>query len=606
MLITRKIGKILRGDATPPQLMLAAVIGTVAGFIPGFIQAPGLWLLVFALVLLLNVQFAVVGVTILLMSFLSIFLLPVSFAIGRVLLEGPLQGLFGFFVNAPGTAFFGLEYYAVTGGVALGLVLGILWGWCVIRIIDRFRRKMAHLEKNSEKFKQFTSKGWVKLILIVFAGGTQKKHYEDLLARRKTKYLRPLGLVAVLLLGVLTFVISLFTGDTIVQYVVRSGLEKANGATVDVERAELSLREGRLSITRLAMADPNALDTDILRAAEVEADISNADLLRKRFHIERLRLVDASTGEKRRLPGRIERRIPERPRKEKEPGDMTLEDYLEQARVWRERLGQARDWFEKISRSEEKEELERPETRSQRIAREIQEKGYAGVRAEHLIQGSPTVLISYLAAEAMRVAQMPEETLDIIGENLSTHPRLVEKPPVIRVASSADTLFLHLDAGEASRAGGENLLEFHYLNLPVETVAGNLRVQGEAPLQGGTIDVRSSGGGWTLDALDLPLEITVRETRLAIAGVGETPVDRLVFPIGVRGPMDDPRIEFDQSDFADALADAGKAELAGRLKGETDRLRDSALERLRGESETESESPLEGIRDVGRGILRRN
>ena len=35
-MITRKIGKLLRGNVTPVQVMLAAVLGSMLGFVPSF------------------------------------------------------------------------------------------------------------------------------------------------------------------------------------------------------------------------------------------------------------------------------------------------------------------------------------------------------------------------------------------------------------------------------------------------------------------------------------------------------------------------------------------------------------------------------------------
>ena len=50
-MITKKIGKLLRGKATPAQMMLACLLGAVLGFAPGFGQAPGLMvILVLALI----------------------------------------------------------------------------------------------------------------------------------------------------------------------------------------------------------------------------------------------------------------------------------------------------------------------------------------------------------------------------------------------------------------------------------------------------------------------------------------------------------------------------------------------------------------------------
>ena len=117
MFLTRSVGNFLRGKATPGQLFVAALLGGMLGFLPtffapnnaggGFAQAPGLILSLLFLPLVLNVNLALVGLVAIIAKLLSLMLLPVSFAIGRVLLDGPLQPLFQFLVNAPVTAWLG-------------------------------------------------------------------------------------------------------------------------------------------------------------------------------------------------------------------------------------------------------------------------------------------------------------------------------------------------------------------------------------------------------------------------------------------------------------------------------------------------------------------
>ena len=61
-------------------------------------------------------------------------------------------------------------------------------------------------------------------------------------------------------------------------------------------------------------------------------------------------------------------------------------------------------------------------------------------------------------------------------------------------------------------------------------------------------------------------------TTLTLKGMDPTKLDQLVLPIGMSGPIDALRIDFDGSDLADALKKAGKKELAGRLTKELDGL----------------------------------
>src|SRR5688572_11570088 len=111
MLPTRKIGKILRGKATPLQVILASLLGGMLGFVPGFflpgdlgggfLQAPGLLLTLLFLALILNANLGVFGLVTLVAKLLSLALLPASFEVGRALLDGPTRGLFQAIVNAP-------------------------------------------------------------------------------------------------------------------------------------------------------------------------------------------------------------------------------------------------------------------------------------------------------------------------------------------------------------------------------------------------------------------------------------------------------------------------------------------------------------------------
>ena len=76
-------------------------------------------MLLLTLVLVLNANLGVFGLVTLLAKALSLVLLPVSYRIGVFLLDGPLQGLFRALVNGRVFAWFGLDYYATVGGLAI-------------------------------------------------------------------------------------------------------------------------------------------------------------------------------------------------------------------------------------------------------------------------------------------------------------------------------------------------------------------------------------------------------------------------------------------------------------------------------------------------------
>ena len=571
-MITRTIGRVLRGKATTFQLFTACVLGAMLGFMPGFAQAPGLMIVLMLVLVILNANLALAAVVAGLAKLLSLLMLPFTFKVGGMLLDGPTQGLFITLINAPVFALFGFDNYVATGGLALGLVLGLAAGSIVVLAVNTFRKRMATLEKGSERFNQFTQKRWVKLMVLVFVGGgLGKLSYEQVLARKVGNPIRMLGVVFALLVVVLLVLLQSFAAGPIVSAALQRGLERANGATVDLETADLDLKSQRLTITGLTMADPEALDTDLFRATTIEAQISGANLLRKRLQLDRVIVSGASSGDKRTHPGRLVGPPPQ-PIDPEPVGDAkTLDDYLREAKVWKERLAQARRWLEKLSGPAEP-DSETKETLRERLEREARELGYSRVRASHLIEGSPTFTVLELTADQVRTAELPNETLSITASNISTHPALLGKTPALRITSSGQTVQFETQLASFAATPTANILSLNYRGLPTDRVAAGLVVGGTQPISGGTIDLDLQGT-WEVRngvQVDLPLQATLKQVTLSLPNLQPTLVDQLILPIGLAGPLDNPRIRVDEKAFADALVKAGAGKLVTELRGKAE------------------------------------
>lgn len=582
-MITRKISKLIRGNTTPMQIMLATILGSMLGFVPGFAQGAGLVVLLVILLVILNANLFVATMTGLAAKAISLALLPVTFLVGRVLLDGPTQPLFKAMINAPVLALFGLEYYVTTGGIVMGALVGIAAAILLTRSLRGFRKQMVKLEEGSPKFKQITSTWWAKLLIFVFIGkGHGKQTYQELLDRKVGNPIRPVGVVVAVMLIVLCVVGLQFARGPIFTNMLRSSLELANGATVDMQDAKLDIAEGKLEITGFAMADPNNLQTDLLRATRIEADISGADLLRKRIAIDRLVMVDASHGEKRATPGKIVGKAPTPEETDEETsrgGGKGLEDYIQKAEQWKQRLAQIRKWLEKMSGpGDDADDQAQDETLKQRIARQIAEQGYSRVQADHLIEGSPTFSIYELIAKGVTTPRLENETLEILGTNLSTHPHLLDKAPTLTIKSSKQTIEVdvQLPGGEVDQ--GSLLVSLK--SLSADTIAKELIFSGTPLMKGGTIDVLADGSwaGGAGSYVDLPLTVTIRNTKLSIAGRGETDIKELIVPIAVKGSLDNPRITIEEKALTDALVKAGASELADELTGKLDaKIKDSGI-----------------------------
>lgn len=609
-MITRKLGKIVRGGATPLQILMACVLGAVLGFIPGFWEAPGLLIGALLLLIILNANLflaAMVGVG---AKLLSLAAMPLQFQVGRLVLDGPTQGVMKAAINTPGVALLGLEYYATTGGLVLGIVVGAVVGLVLIKMLGGLWRRLAKIEEESEKYKAAMSKRWVRIGAWLFLGG-QKKSFAEISKRKIGNPVRLLGVVFAALAVALGWIVYAFMGEQVTTALTQRALERANGATVDVGSARVDLKGGKMVITGLAMADPNALDTDLLRAARVEADIGGRDLLRKRIALDRIVVSEATQGEKRALPGR---RIGKPPRPKPEPaGQKTIDDYIRDAQLWKERLAQAREWLEKVSGDEQATDEPAPgpdgkpateprqETLRERLARQVKELGYTKVRATHLIEGAPTVLVRELVAEGVRTQALGGDVVDIRAENLSTNPRLVPGSPKVTATTRSGKLRAAVDLGVAmTPAPGK--LAFSMTGLDTNTAAGWL-VPTDPPLvRDGTMDITLDGtiapGG--LGELDLPLQITLHNATVALPGGKPTAVARLDVPVAVRGALDNPAIVVDQKALADALVKAGADELAAKARGEAEKQIDKALEKA---TEKIGSDAVDKAKDALKGLI---
>lgn len=581
-MLTRKVAKIIRGKVTPLQLTFACVLGALIGFTPGLTQGPGLLLALLAVLVVLNANLWIATLAAALCKLLSLLLMPIQFEAGRLLLDGPTSGLLKSLINTPVIAWFGLDYYTVTGGLVLGLVIGLVLSFVVVSAVMGTRRKLANMEQSSAIAEKLSRSKPAKILMWILVGGKGKESFERLSQRKIGNPIRPVGVALVVLAGVLGGIVWVFAQEPIVTSVMKAGLERANGATVDLDAADLDLGAGTLSVSGLAVADPEKLSTDLLRAQTLTADLGTRDLLTRRFAFDLIEIAGASSGETRKTPGRLVRPRPKptEPPKDESGEAKTIDDYIAQAETWKERLAQAREWLEKVNKKGDgtaaDPDAPAGETLRDRLRREIAAKGYTRVRASHLIEGAPTVLIREVRIDGMSVADLPGEVFDVRGSMLSTQPALVaEGSPVMSMTSRsgviAGDLAIGAKPGEASR------LSFVRKGLSGDAIGSMLAVTGQAPISGGTVDLafESALDGITLDG---SIDATLIGTTLALAG-NQTQVDRLVLPIGVTGPIDGPRIGFSDDALADALVAAGKAELAGRVRGEVDKALGDAIEK---------------------------
>lgn len=579
MFITRTVGKILRGKATPLQLFLACILGGVLGFVPGIRQAPGLLILLFALLAILNANLLVSAVVAAIGQFLSLVMMPVTFAIGQALLDGPMQPFFRSLINAPGTALLGLEYYVTTGGIAIGLVYGFFWAIFVIAIVQGFRRKMIAMSQQEKgTIRKAAGSPIGKVVVWIVFGKKARKSYEELAKRRVGLPIRPLG---VLLVGGTALLVYLTRGfiveELLTPMMTRQAqvhMERVNGATVDIEEVTFDIDTGALIVEGLAIADRKRLEKDVFRASRLEGNVSGADLFRKRVTFDVIVVSDAHSGVKRKTPGRL---VGTRPRP-KPPGEgKTLEDYLEMYEEWKERLAQIEEWIDKIAKRDPTRKNKGPEeeTYRERLEREIKLMGYRRVTASHLIDKTPTVLIKRIEIDGMKVEALKGDPVDVVVKSISTQPWLVAEPPDLQMNSRSGEFHFALSLGSVAMGDAvtgdrpADLVDFHQKAIPGAWVEKQLKIKPEnLPVRADTFDLMLKGPLQLADGvkLGLNLDVLMHDAVVSVPGVGSTDVSELALPIELSGYLSAPRIGVSADALADALKDVGKAALADQLR----------------------------------------
>jgi hypothetical protein len=527
-----------RPKLTVPRVLLGSLVGCLLGLAPGPAVAPALYVCLVGVLLLLRAPVLVVLGLAVVTKLLSFALLGAQVELGRLLLDGPTQGLFQTMINAPFLALFGLEYYAVTGGYALALAFAALATFLITR------------------------------------------------SRKATTTGRPAGLLRPV--GLALFVVSLGAfwllqspaAEGILTDQAAKGLGKLNGATVDVAGVDLDLAAGRLEVSDLAFANPRALDTDLFHGLQLAADIGNADLMRKRLHVERLVISKAESGKPRGVPGVLIGAPAEPEVVEPEEGERGIDDYLKDWEVWRDRLAQAREWIEKMGGDES----EAP----------VEDLPPEQLIASHLIEGAPSLLVSELAIEGLDLAWLPDRVFDIAAHNISTQPSLVDGALDL-VVSSRDEQFrtaFTLPSGDSP-----GTFQLSVRELSVDSIASMLKLGEGSVLRGGTVEL-SLDGPWSNGVagfIDMPLDITLRDIELGLSGSKSFPISELKLPIHVRGPLDGLNLRLDTGALSKALIDAGAKELANFVEVEKQRLMEEGQQLLQDEFDEQLGGKLEEL-----------
>ncbi len=449
--LIRKLGKALRGGATFRDMFLGIFLGFAIGMIPG-VNLTLIFLIV--LVLFLNATGALAFLSFVFGRILCLLLAPVTFRLGYMMMHDlGLVGLVRSAAEIPVVAMMDLHVYCLLGAIPLIIIVGGLMAWFVARSVVKTRVAIASATGKSEKAQKVAGNWFIRFIMRV-AFGKQKGKFADM-AEAKSPLIRKGRVIAAAVVTAALAVATMIFLDSIVKRGLEKSIAAANGAEVNIAKADLSLRSGRLVIEGLQVTDAARPTHNRFQAEKIVADVGIAEMLTRRFVIDLVECEAMRMDIERKTPGKVYREKPEA--KEKAPSvldDLTGKlgksaEYYEEIKKFNERLRKLREYLKS-------DEAEASEPDAEALARRARALGYLKLSAKKYLAQSPTWVVRDV--KVSRIQLRPDlPTFTVEGKNLSSHPSLL-LPEKMALSAKPDEEalkeFLIKSTGQKDKTGG--------------------------------------------------------------------------------------------------------------------------------------------------------
>jgi uncharacterized protein (TIGR03546 family) len=569
----RKVLAVFRGDVAPALVLISVSLGFWFGLTPGWY---GLHVALLVLALVLNIHIGLFLITAALGKALSLAAAPVWYHLGKLAQE-QLAPVFGLFAALPVVGLTDFSRFAVAGAVIAGPVLGVLGGLALARAVRTFRRTWLKLEENSPALQQWQANRWVRLLDRLLIG----KRTVDARAAltRRPRFVRWPGVVlAVLVLAAATGGAHTLRGERLTT-LAADALTQANGAQVDLERLDLDVLRGRVSVTGVQVTDPAAPARNRLAVAELTADASLWHLLTGRLVMHDVRVAGVEFEALRESPGRVVAAAAPAPPAADEsalPAELglagldaqRLDSYFGTAQQIRDWLERVRPWLPAA------EDEYQPPPPTEPPHRYLE---YLTARAA--VPPTPRVIVRQveLVDVATGVAQVGRGRVSCA--NLSDAPRAAGQPIRISIKSLEQPtqidLTLHYDRPE----GGATIVA-EVGEVDLQQLQASLRPENRAVFEAGTAAAAVAGRA-DRKTIDLTIAVRTQNMRVRATSGGLFDLDPSITAealkvlesvqtnLRVVGALTRPRLVFDipslTQEFRQALLAAGQTELARQL-----------------------------------------
>ena len=572
------IRKLLKGGLSPAHVLSSVVLGFLLGVIPDYTASAGLVAVLVLCSLLIRVNAGLFALSLIVSKTFLLLSLPWLFDLGQAALHGSMGGELLTLSQLPVLAWFGFERYLTVGALFVGVPLSLLAAFVVNKSIQKMRQAGASLDFNP-KFDAFAQSPVGRVSLNLMLGKSAKDGLGSALNTPVPLFRVKEGVVAALLVALVATVVWQWAKSDL-KSVLTPVLERANGATVDVDDLSLNLWTGTLDGTGLALADPSDLSLNSFAATELRISVSSLALLSKRIVVNEISTTDATYGMARETLGQLIGPLIEPP-SISAPSSEDLGGYVKDAEQWLDRLKQVQSWLKKWegsipSGSDAKPEVGSP-SYAEWLEEQIAQSGYIKQSFAPIDDSYWALVAEKVSMDPVRVAALGDRDLTLLAENLASNPKQLGLSPRIEMTSKDESLGVLLQLNELGGAGA-NSLNISADGLDAESTLASLKPSISRQISGGQIalnldgEFRYAGDG----ELNLELLAALRDAELTVRR-RNVRVDELQVPVLIQGSFNAPNIRVDNRVVEDQLKNLAEGALKDEAKS---RVEDKVKDKL--------------------------
>jgi uncharacterized protein (TIGR03546 family) len=166
----RRLYKILSADASPTAIACGIAFGLVLGCVP-LGSGIGIALLLAALIFRLQVSSAMMAMAVAKLL-IALGAAAAFVPMGSIILESnSLKPIWSTALNWPVVAWLDLDCLGVTGGLAIGIIMGTIAFWPVRQAVVSYRRCIHEKVAQNRFFQAITNFWFIKGLRFIFIGG---------------------------------------------------------------------------------------------------------------------------------------------------------------------------------------------------------------------------------------------------------------------------------------------------------------------------------------------------------------------------------------------------------------------------------------------------